>query len=236
MNSFAETALSYWIFWLELHSYRLWLKQTKWKKLYDRLNTFVAVRDFVLGGFLWEPQDQHYFWSNTPFSLQDWLRIIVPFLANGKGGVPVVHRESTDWWGEGRSRSADLFHTAVLINVSELHTLQRFTEYLFPFFLRPHTPVGTYWLIVTVLMQEFGWKVPSQVLWRKVDRLHLYKLHVKLCLCWNHWTKWSCSGIGISNCASELFGFWFSSSYMGGKMFCEPLDRSSFVVEHISKT
>lgn len=117
----------------------------KWKKLYDRPDTFMPVQDFVRGGFLWEPQDQRCFQSNTPFPLEYWLRIILPFLANARRGVSVVHRESIDCWGGGRNRSAELFHTTVLIHVSELHALWRFTEYLFPFFLYPHTPVGT-WL------------------------------------------------------------------------------------------
>lgn len=53
-------------------------------KLFDRPNTFMPVQDVVLGDFLWEPQDQHYFHSNAPFTLEHELRIILPFSANGR--------------------------------------------------------------------------------------------------------------------------------------------------------
>lgn len=73
-------------------------------------------------------------------------------------GVPVVHRESTDCWGGGRNRSADVFHNAVLISVSELHTLWRFDEYLFPFFLCPRPPWVLDWIICKNSVEKFHGK------------------------------------------------------------------------------
>lgn len=103
----------------------------------------LPIQDVALGDFLWEPQDQHCFQLNTHFTLEYWLRIILPFEVNGGRGKPVVGPQREHWLLRRRqSKSADLFHTAVLINISEL---QRFTEYLFPFFLCSHTLLGT-WL------------------------------------------------------------------------------------------
>lgn len=121
------------------------MKQRKMKKIVRQTRHFHACPGLWAGRFPVRAPGPVLFSVKHSFPTEYWLRIILPFLANARRGMSVVHRESIDCWGGGRNRSAELFHTTVLIHVSELHALWRFTGYLFPFFLYPHTPVGT-WL------------------------------------------------------------------------------------------
>lgn len=89
-----------------------------------------------LRGFLWETQDQHCFQLSAPFILEYWLRIILPLLANGRRGVPVVHRENTDCWEGSRNRSTDLFHT-LFLSLSLNCICCEGSLNIFPFFLCP---------------------------------------------------------------------------------------------------
>lgn len=56
------------------------------------------------------------------------------------------------------------------------------------------------WIVIMVSIQRVSWDVPCRVLWRKMDRMELYKQHVMLCICRNEWRRWSYSGAGISEC------------------------------------
>lgn len=115
-----------------------------------------------------------------------------------------------------QSKSADLFHAAVPISISELHTQWRFTEYLFPFSLCSHTPLGTW------LNNDYGidaWiclQISMAGIMKEGGSVRSY-INAMWTFCWNQSLKWSFSGTGILTRSSGLYGFIFLTFYIWEK-------------------
>lgn len=211
-SSFKVTALSDWIFWLEKP---LWLKQVK-------IKTFVWQTKvvYVSRTLRWEVS------CESPRTCIVFSRTFISHWSTGSNNSSIWSRmwkrkacgpQREHWLLRRRqSKSADLFHAAVPINISELHTQWRFTEYLFPFFLCSHTPLGTW------LNNDYGidaWiclQISMAGIMKEGGSVRSY-INAMWTFCWNQSLKWSFSGTGILTRSSGLYGFIFLTFYMWEK-------------------